>query len=335
MKKLHAVLLVLGIAFLGYLVWKIGIKELWHELRSLGWGLVPIILTEGLADLIHTIGWRHCLTGPLRSLSLFLLFRIRMAGFAINYLTPTASLGGELTKAALLASNHKGAEAVSGVLIGKLCFAFAHLLFVVLGSLIIICQVRLPPALWLAMLLSSALVASGMVAFLLIQKHGKLGAVIRWLVARKVKNDLLQRAARNINEVDEAMKVFYRERPHDLPLAIAWHLLGYSFGIAQTWFFFSSLDQPVALMACAAAWCLGLWFDLLTFAVPLNLGALEGGRIVALKSIGYGALLGMTYGVAIRCAQLFWAGFGLVSYGMLVSRDKRPVVVGKQEAGKA
>src|SRR5262249_2589543 len=37
MKKLHAVLLTLGVAFLTYMVWTIGIRELWHQLTSLGW----------------------------------------------------------------------------------------------------------------------------------------------------------------------------------------------------------------------------------------------------------------------------------------------------------
>jgi hypothetical protein len=60
-----------------------------------------------------------------------------------------------------------------------------------------------------------------------------------------------------------------------------------------------------------------LWFDLLAFAVPLNLGTLEGSRIVAFKAVGYDALLGMTYGVALRLSELFWAGFGLVSHGLL------------------
>ena len=79
------------------------------------------------------------------------LFRMAMAGFAINYLTPSASIGGEVSKAALLASDHKGPEAVSSVVMDKLCMAFAHLLLVVLGSLFLLWQVNLPVHLWVAM----------------------------------------------------------------------------------------------------------------------------------------------------------------------------------------
>jgi len=127
-KPLDVVLLCIGGAFLAYLVWKIGPREIWREFTSLGWGLIPLVMAEGIAEMIHTLGWRHCMNEPYRSLPWHFLFRVRMAGYAINYLTPTATLGGEVTKGTLLASAHKGPGAVTGVLIGKLCFGMAHLL---------------------------------------------------------------------------------------------------------------------------------------------------------------------------------------------------------------
>src|SRR5216110_2086976 len=152
MKKLQVLLLLLGVGFLGFLLWRIGPGELWHELRLLGWGLVPVLLSEGVAEMIHTRGWHYCLSGPLRSLPWRTLFRIRMAGYAINYLTPTAALGGEVTKGVLLAQHHRGPEATSGVLIGKLCFALAHLVFVALGALFVLSRLPLPRPLWFSML---------------------------------------------------------------------------------------------------------------------------------------------------------------------------------------
>jgi uncharacterized protein (TIRG00374 family) len=317
-KLFHAGLLCIGGAFLAYLIWRIGLREIWHEFTSLGWGLIPLVMAEGIAEMIHTLGWRHCMNEPYRSLPWFFLFRVRMAGYAINYLTPTAALGGEVTKGTLLASAHKGPGAVTGVLIGKLCFGFAHLLFVLVGSIFILATVKLPPLLWLGMVLSSALVASGMIIFLLIQKRGKLGAFVRWLAARKLGGRVLQRAAAGMSEIDEALRNYYRERPSELLRAICWHFLGYSIGIAQTWFFFSLLNRTSWVVA-AATWFLGMWFDLLTFAMPFGLGTLEGSRIIALRAVGYDAVLGLTYGVALRLAQLFWSAAGLVMYAQLAS----------------
>jgi len=243
-----------------------------------------------------------------------------MAGYAINYLTPTAALGGEVTKGALLTSHGRGPDAASGVLIGKLCFSLAHLGFVVLGGFLVLPLVRLPRHLWQAIFVCGVLVATGMLLFLALQQQGKLGVIVRWLAVRKPVGHPLQRVAREFTAVDQAIMRFYRERPLDLLLAIGWHLVGYSVGIVQTWLFFHLLHQDATWALAAAACFLGMYFDLLTFAVPLNLGTLEGGRIVALQAIGYTVLMGMTYGLALRLAQVFWACFGLLAYALLSSR---------------
>jgi len=325
MKILHGCLLVLGVGFLVYLIGCIGMGELWRELRLLGWGLVPLLLSEGLAEFFHTLGWRRCLSGPHRALHLWLLFRIRMAGYAINYLTPTAALGGEATRAGLLSAYGRGTEAVSGVLIDKACFALGHLLFVVLGSVVILSRIQLPSALAVAMVLAGVLLAAGIIAFALLQKNGKLGAVVRWLAAHHVGGGRLRRAAEEITAVDEAFRIFYRDRPRDLALAVAWHLVGFPVGILQTWLFFVLLGHPPSFTVAASVWFLGLWFDLLTFAIPLNLGTLEGSRILTFRAVGYEAVQGMTFGVTMRLAQLVWAVFGLISYAVLASGPANPV----------
>lgn len=316
MKKLHTLLLALGLVFLGCLVWKIGPGRLWNEFISLGWGLVVFIGFEFLAEGLHTKGWRYCLDGTYRRMSLFQIFRIRMAGNAVNYLTPTAAMGGEVTKAALLSSNHKGPGAISAVLVGRLSAGLAHASFVACGSIVVICGANLPRPVWAAMFASGGFVISGIVVFLLLQKYGKLGAFVRWLAARRFAGRRLQKFAREISTVDDALKTFYRERPGDLARSVAWQLLGHSTGLLQTWWFLRLLHQPFAPVTIATVWVLGMWFDLLTFAVPLNMGTLEGSRVVAFKAAGMGVVAGLTYGLALRLAQLSVACFGLASYAL-------------------
>ena len=133
---------------------------------------------------------------------------------------------------------------------------------------------------------------------------------------------MVEKAAREATKVDEALRLFYSERPLDLGAAVGWHLLGNAVGIAPTWLFFRLLNQNASAAVAASAWLLGMWFDTLTFAIPMNAGTLEGSRIVAFKALGYNALLGLTYGATLRMAQLFWALFGLASYGLLALRTR-------------
>ena len=318
MKKLHCAMAGLGTAFLVYLVWKVGPRELGQQLKALGWGVMPLILSEGVANLAHTTGWRHCLSAEQRRQGFISLFRMAMAGFAINYLTPSASVGGEVTKAALLASDRRGPQAVSSVLLDKFCTAFAHLLVVILGSAIVFLRMELPLVLRTVMLLSTIVLTCGIFGFMLVQKEGKVGSIIRWFVAHRLGGRTLVKAAQGVSAVDERLRAFYREQRSDLVLSVGWHFLGHSIAVVQTWLFLRLLDQHLVLADVVCASILCLWFDLLTFAVPLNLGTLEGSRMLALKQVGYNALQGITYGVALRIAQLFWAAFGLASYGLFI-----------------
>ena len=321
MKKLHALIVALGLAFAIYIIHRIGVSEIWKQLNYLGWGLLVLILAEGVAELFHAISWRYCLSGSLRSIPLSRLFQINMAGYAISYFTPTASLGGDVAKAGLLALNHKGPQAVSGVLISKLSFALAHLFLVVLGTLLILPWITLPPALRTALLAGSGMIAAGIGAFFWIQKHGKTGAMIRWLVARRIGGNRLRAAATHINRVDETVKQFFGAHPWSLWIAVFWHLLGYAVGIFQVWYFLQVYANGPGFTQAAQIWFVGMWFDLLSFAVPLGIGILEGSRMVAFSTAAHAPVMGITYAVVLRMAQLCWAAIGLASYALLLSRQ--------------
>ncbi len=333
MKRFHKLSVVLGVLLLAFLIWQIGPGQLWRELTLLGWGLVPFILLEGVSDIFRTHGWRYCLSGPHRSLPFWYLFRIRMAGISINYLTPTVGLGGDVTKGALLSLNHRGPEAATGVLIGKVSEALAQLLFVVVGSLAVLQKIKLSVGVWVALLAGTVLLGGGMMGFLAIQKYGKLGAVVRWLVARRIGGRTLEKVAHHITEVDDELKLFYAERPMDLPLSMFWHIVGMACGIVQAWYFlFALTDHPSWLLA-GAIWFLGSWFDLLNIVFP-NVGFLEATRVLAFKALGFPSALGLTFGIALRLEQIFWAGIGLLIYAtLLVKKDEREHQLSKEVAG--
>jgi uncharacterized membrane protein YbhN (UPF0104 family) len=326
-KRIETILFLLGCALFVGLVRSVGVHELWKELRSLGWWIIPFILAEGMAEAIHTVAWRYCLPRNLRRVSLVYLFRVRLAGYAINYYTPTAALGGEITKVSLLAAKGRMTDATSGVLIGKVCFAVAHLLFVALGIVVVLRSIHFSALEWAPLLFGALLLAAGITVFFLLQKFGKLGALVRWLAAKNVGGQPLKKAALVLTSVDGQLKAFYRDRPGDVFRAVAWHLAGYSLGVVPTWFFLQSVQAPGSLSIAATIWILGMSFDLLTFAVPLNAGSLEGSRVLAFKFLGYAPGAGMTYGIALRLGQMFWATAGLGFRATLSTAERDDAIV--------
>lgn len=321
MKKFHIGSILLGVILLIFLIWKIGPDALWRDFRLLGWGLIPFILMEGIVDVFNTLGWRYCLSPPHRTLPFSRLFAIRLAGSSINYFTPTATLGGEVIKGALLSSYKKGPEAAAGVIVGKLAYALSQLLFVVLGSFLILWRIDLPVAGSAMMLAGSSLVGAGIAVFLVVQKYGKLGAVVRWLVAHEAGGETLKKAAHQITQVDQTLKLFYQERPGDLPLSMLCHAAGMGCSILKTWYFILYLTGGT-LYSAAGIWFLSTWFDLLTFPIPLGIGVQEGSRVLAFKAVGFPLTLGLTYGIALRLEQISWSVAGLFVYTALLGRKR-------------
>jgi uncharacterized protein (TIRG00374 family) len=305
MQIVNRVLLLVGLGFLVYLIRSVGPEQLLSQVQALGWGIVPIILSEGFANLAHTVAWRQCIPGNSRRVPLLRLFRMAMAGFATNYLTPTASVGGDVTRATLLTSVAKTPEPISSALIDKLCMAVAHVLIAMFGSIFLLFHIKLPPQIWFLILTSLLLFAAGILAFLLLQKFGKLGAGLRWMGAHNRGGRWMQQASERITDVDNALQAFYRERPLALMLSIGWHLLGLAVAIFQAWLFLRLLHRPAPLNLVLVAAFLGLWLDLITFAVPMNVGALEGSRMFALKAIGLDAASGTAFGMPFALLKCF------------------------------
>lgn len=322
MKKFHILSILLGSGLLVYLFYRIGLGPLWHQLQLLGWWLLPLIAVQAVAEILHVLGWRCCLARSHQRFSFWRLYQIHMSGFALNYLTPTAQVGGEVTKGALLSSQGSGTEAASGVIIGKLADALAFLIFVSTGSLVTLVHARLPRGLFGALAVGSGLLAAAICTFLLLQRHGKLGAIMRWLSHRQVGGRPLTNISRYLNQIDTELMRFYHQRPGDLLIAIGWHMAACSIGLVQTVFFVYVLKGQAMLIAACGAWFLASWFDLLAFAIPMRIGISEGARVVAFKAVGLNAVMGLTYGVTLRIEQIFWALFGLAGYTLLL-RSKR------------
>ena len=97
-----------------------------------GWGIVLVVGQEVVAHLLNTLGWRfafardHAAALPFR-----VLLRLRLAGDAVNYLTPSATIAGEYARVAMLGDRLGADTRTASVLVAKFAQTLAQALFVV------------------------------------------------------------------------------------------------------------------------------------------------------------------------------------------------------------
>ncbi len=133
-----------GLALLGGMLWQVGLAGLRASFQALGPWVVPFLLLDSISLLLHTVGWAACFQRHQLRLRLWQLCLVRMAGNAINRVTPTADLGGEVVKVMFLTSALPKAQAVATVLIDKASMALAQMGYLTLGTLYLTGHLPLP-----------------------------------------------------------------------------------------------------------------------------------------------------------------------------------------------
>jgi hypothetical protein len=120
------------------LVWLLfhsGLDELHDQFDTIGF-LAPLVLLPYIAvAIVDAISWRHTLPPDARRRVPFLVLVLaRMAGEAVNSVTPTATIGGEPLKAELLRTHGiTRSDGLASIVVAKTTLTIAQSLFTALG----------------------------------------------------------------------------------------------------------------------------------------------------------------------------------------------------------
>src|SRR5262245_4078568 len=138
MRRLQLLLLLLGVGLFVFVVQKAGVARIFHGLRSVGWWFLVVLALELVIDALHSEAWRWCMPGGLHRVSRFHTLLARTAGVAVNVLTPTATVGGEVVKGMLVRRWLPLADGFASVIVDKLTFALGQAIFLLTGTLAVL-----------------------------------------------------------------------------------------------------------------------------------------------------------------------------------------------------
>ncbi|MBI4226701.1 MAG: flippase-like domain-containing protein [Candidatus Omnitrophica bacterium] len=308
MRWLRRVAVVVGMGLLLWAVSAVGWDALWRELRRVGWWIVPILLFYGVIFGLDTWGWGYAF--PARRAPWQALFFARMAGEAVNYVTPTAWVGGEPVKAYLLKRSHGVSmiDGISSVVIAKTALTVGLWLFAVCG--VALAWRHASSATMLMRVSGSVLVGLGVLVVLFIVAQ-------RWGLFRRLAplaQRLLGARADGVpgHAVDAAIRHFYRSQRGRLALSVAFHFLGWVAGAGEVWLILYGLGFPVTPLQ---AWMIESLWQLLksaTFVIPAGIGTQEGGIVLIFMGLGFSLPVGLAMAVVRRLREFVWTAAGLL-----------------------
>src|SRR5437667_406524 len=127
-----AAALLAGGLLLALLLSHAGIGPVLVRLRALGWGAPLVLVPYLVIAAFDALGWRGTLPATAR-VPLGAVYLARMAGEAVNSLTPTAVTGEPLKAHLLRAWGVSSADGVASIVIAKTALTVSQILFILLG----------------------------------------------------------------------------------------------------------------------------------------------------------------------------------------------------------
>jgi uncharacterized membrane protein YbhN (UPF0104 family) len=321
-RSIELACIVLGSVVLAGTVWAIGLEGLARDLRLLGWGLAAVLAVESLAVVLNTAGWALAFPRGERTVSLPRLLAARLAGDAVNYLTPSATVGGELLRVRLLGRGVPASLRWASVSVAKVGQTAAQAIFIMLGLALVL------PGLSALGLRAGwgGLGAAGVGAAAL-----AAGAVFVWIVRRGFW--ATARGALGRARLLGRLPPSWMELGEDLDAALArlgsWRtaaslgcfVLGWAVGAAEIYLILRRVGDAVDWRTALALETGSVLLDGILFFVPAKVGTQEGGKVALFAALGLSPARGLTVGVVRRIRELVYAGLGLVALAWLSARS--------------
>jgi uncharacterized protein (TIRG00374 family) len=308
----RTVFLLLGLGLLVLIFTQIDLAKVKTYLVEMGWTFPLIFLPYIVVYCSDTLGWRLAF-GPSLSIPFHTLFLTRVAGEAINNITPFAYLGGEPVKAHLLTRFQIPIiQGMAASIIAKVLICIAQFVFVIFGGALALSHlVAHPDVLW------SLVVVIVVVGVLLTSLSYGLrvglfttlyGALDRW----NMTPSFLERWRSQLRQLDQTIVGFARRYPSQLLLSWSLHFAGWMLGALEVLAIFYAIGVPVGIAEALAIEALASVIKAMAFFIPGSLGVQDGGNVLLLALFGYPSSLGLTFSLVRRLRELLWIGLGLV-----------------------
>ncbi len=314
---LRLLLFIVGLLTLAFLIWHIGLANIYQAAAQLGpAALVGILIPSVVMYVLEAYGWKITLGPSARDIPFWRLLAIRTAGEVVNMTTPTAYVGGEPLKAYLLRKhNVPMVEGLASVVIAKTTMTIAQVLFILIGIAVgigMLGENGSSREFIAAGLLSVGVLFFGTAAFVLVQRRGLFVWILELLRTVGLRIGFLEAREEQLRSLDRTILNFYTLHQSKFYASTGLYFLGWLAEAMEVFVIIHYLGGPAVLLSALSIGALSVFIKGGTFFIPGSLGAQDGGNLLLLKAFGYSDITGITFALLRRFRELVWIGIGLV-----------------------
>ena len=333
-QRLNNLFFLIGIAACVIMLFTFDVSfvELWQHLCTAGYWLIPIIGVWVLIYGINAASWWRVIKGvdPEAKVSPWVVYKLTISGYALNYATPVGGLGGEPYRIMELSKYVDKRKATSSVILYAMMHIFAHFWFW-FSSIFLYLALAVVGDLPLNVPISCVL---GFIALLFFgafyvfskgYKNGVVMKVLGWIGMipglkgwskrfAERHNDALQNVDKQISALfSQDKKAFYSSLLLEYlsrwaqSLEVLFMLL--LFGVDNG----GGIDG-IMLTYLHSVLIVGLttFFANLIGFLPMQIGVQEGGFVLSIAALGLSAALGIFVSIICRVREIVWIFIGIM-----------------------
>ena len=320
-KAVRLILLLGGLALAASLIAKHA-GALGQALRQVGWGFAWYVAASFLVHALDTLGWRYAFVVGQPAVPFRRLFNVRLAGEAVNRVTPLASLGGEPVKGyLLLRDGARLGDALASVAIAKNVMTLSQIAFIFAAMAL---AVTLAPGhgslvASLGVFPAIVLIAMGVTAILDVRLRRRSGS------PNPDEGATPRRAlGRATLELWARFADYFRTNPRAFAGSFGMFSLGWAAGALELLAGAHALHAPLTVPQALALEGLLSSVTMATFFIPSSVGSQEGGFAYLAPLFGLSTPHGIALAVLRRCREMIWIAVGLIYLALVEGRVTGP-----------
>jgi hypothetical protein len=315
MKKLQAILLLGGLILFAYLINAVGLSVIIHQIALVGWYFFGVIAISGTKYLLRTWAWMLAADQSHQHLSFSEMFRVRLAGEGVGYLSSGGPLFGEPTKVLLLKKSVPVVSSLSSVMLERVIYSITGLIFITSS---------IPLSLWRFTLASDSIrvfqfffiiivMTILWLFYLTVTKQWRVFTASLNLVKKlPINTQKLTRKETDIRLMEDHLYLFHRRHPGRFLMILALDLFSHVFTVLEIYLILSLIGVPITLVDAFLIEAYTKVLEMATVFIPASIGTFEAGNALILEWLGLGAAPGVSLALIRRIRSLFWAGLGLL-----------------------
>lgn len=311
----NIILYIIGIAVFILLVLNFGLQNILINIGKTGWWIVPVLVAWGFVYLFNTYAWYLTLGAQKNEIRFSRLLRISLSGFALNYITPFLSLGGEPYRMYAVKQYVGLNRAVSSVTLYNMLHVLSHLILWLLTIPITIMIIPLNPGIKYLLIAVAIVLSVLIMLFFSPHKYGFFQLILILLKKIPFFNGLrskLQRAENSVIEIDYQIKEFNQQRKTAFYLALLLEFSARIIASLEFFFIMKSVEMEISILQAVYINAATSFILNLFFFMPMELGVREAGLYLIFNTFSVTPGIGIYVALINRIRELFWILVGVI-----------------------